>query len=210
MAKKSVTQAMLEYVAANPGCTTKEFAKAHYGPTAQQPMVNQSARNLEAQGKIVRRKDGGSAYRLYLTDGVAAPSRETKRPGLERLLALDFDHAGYWEMSKGKVKCALHRHSKEPNAIYAFVVDREVMYVGKTSRTVNERMTNYEQTNSSRSTTFRCNSNITQELDAGRRVDVYVLLDRARLAYEDMPVRLADGLEPTLIALFRPPWNGRM
>ena len=207
--RKTQKEAMLEHVAANPGCTTKQFALAHYGAKAQQPMVNESARRLEREGKIVRRKDG-KAYRLYLAGDDQNAGRQGAKPGLDELLRLDFAHAGWWEVSGQKPKCKLHRHAKEPSAIYAFIVDREVMYVGKTSRTVHDRMINYEQTNSTRSTTFRCNSHIASVLASGGRVDVYVLPDRAGLEYMGHRVCLADGLEPTLIAHFRPAWNGRM
>lgn len=180
-------------------------------------MVNQFARRLEAEGKIERRKETGPAFRLYVTHGTGTPgtratgiAENARKPGLDELLKLDFEHAGWWEIEGGRAKCKLHRHAKEPNAIYAFVVDRQVMYVGKTSRTVRDRMINYEQTNSSRSTTFRCNTNIVGVMTPGGRVEVYVLPDRVGLDYKGHRVHLADGLEPTLIAHFRPPWNGRM
>ena len=210
MARIPVAQAMLEYVRDNPGCTTKEFAKAHFGPDAVQPRVNGAARLLESQGKIERRKDGGPAFRLYLTNGAVLEASVVQGVGLAELLALDFEHAGWWEMEAGKAKCRLYRHAGETCALYAFIVGRNVMYVGKTSRAVRDRMRNYEQTNSSGSTTMRCNSNIAAELGAGRPVDVYVLPDREAKDYRGHKVNLSDGLEPNLIRHFRPPWNGRM
>lgn len=207
MGRKTVAQAMLEYVRTNPGCTTKEFAKAHLGPDAVQPRVNGAARLLESQGKIERRSGEGRAMCLYLTDGAHPREDVAQSAGLGELLKLDFEHAGWWELEAGKAKCQLFRHGDESCALYALIVDRVVAYIGKTSRTVRARMRNYEQTNSTRGTNFRCNSNITAELEAGCKVDVYVLPDREGKDYRGHKVNLADGLEPNLIRHIRPPWN---
>lgn len=62
---------------------------------------------------------------------------------MNRLLDIGFEIAGHWFIENGKLRFELIRHSTQKNILYAFVCDGQVKYVGKTVRSLSERMAGY-------------------------------------------------------------------
>jgi hypothetical protein len=93
------------------------------------------------------------------------------------------------------------------NVLYAFVVDSELMYVGKTTTPLKERMGYYR--NATKSTNKKNEGQIRQRLQDGKRVEIFVLPDNGLLHYGGFHINLAAGLEDSLIDILDPPWNGR-
>ena len=97
------------------------------------------------------------------------------------------------------------------SALYAFVQDSDVQYIGKTARTIRKRFVGYKKPASGQHTNLRCNAKIAEQLRNGSAVRIYVFNadpQIANLYYAGFAIDLAAALEDSLIDKFSPPWNG--
>ncbi len=127
---------------------------------------------------------------------------------MNRLLAIGFQFAGYWQWSDDRLVCKLDRFATANNILYAFVSDGEVKYVGKTVRSLQRRMSGYERPTATQSTNLRLHALISECLRSASAVDILALPDNGLLHYGPFHVNLAAGLEDDVIAVLRPSWNG--
>lgn len=129
---------------------------------------------------------------------------------MEQLLLIGFEKVGDWQAGdNGALRFALERHSPLPNTLYAFAVDGEVRYVGKTTRSLVGRLRGYARPGPTQSTNVRVRQLILEELTQGSAVEIYALPDRALHHIGPFHLNLAAGLEDSIIAAVAPPWNGR-
>lgn len=129
---------------------------------------------------------------------------------MERLLLIGFEKVGDWQASDGgALRFALERHSPLPHTLYAFAVDGEVRYVGKTTRSLVGRLRGYARPGPTQSTNVRVCRLILEELAQGSAVEIYALPDRALHHIGPFHLNLAAGLEDSIIAVVAPTWNGR-
>lgn len=144
---------------------------------------------------------------------------------MHRLLRIGFQSVGYWEPHPKKPEALvyfLRTAAPHPHTLYAFVLDGEVKYVGKTTRTLAARMDNYmrgpnepEPGNKrgipsprARTTNARVGRAILDALNQGSMVEIYALPDIELHHYGDFHLNLAAGLEDSIIAVLQPEWNG--
>lgn len=67
-----------------------------------------------------------------------------RTPNVARLHELGFQEAGTWALVGDKPRVNLHSHCDVCPALYAFVEDDIVVYVGKSVRKLRKRMQNYQ------------------------------------------------------------------
>jgi len=128
---------------------------------------------------------------------------------LRQLEAIGFVVAGHWTLAGDALTLELaSAHATARNVLYAFVADRQLMYLGKTVRTLANRMAGYCKPGPSQSTNIKNNNNIRACLQKGNVVEIYVLPDAGLLHYGGFHVNLAAGLEDSLVLTLEPPWNG--
>lgn len=128
---------------------------------------------------------------------------------MNRLLDIGFVHAGRWSLAEGKeLELSLMRHAAQRNILYAFVTDGIVKYVGKTTRTLAERMAGYQRPARTQTTNINNNLRIRQSLEAGLSVEILALPDSGLLHYGAFHINLAAGLEDDIIRTLDPEWNG--
>ncbi len=120
---------------------------------------------------------------------------------------MGFRKCGDWTLEADCLKCALIDHASAPNVLYAFVSEGKILYVGKTVRSLKQRMYNYENPGPSQSTSIRGNNLIKGMVALGKSVEVYALADNGLLRYGGFHINLAAGLEDALIAELKPAWN---
>ncbi|CAM2161528.1 GIY-YIG domain-containing protein [Paraburkholderia sacchari] len=129
---------------------------------------------------------------------------------MNRLLAIGFECAGHWVLRKDRLYVDLKKLDDARNVLYAFVVDGEVKYIGKSVRTLRDRMGNYMSPGASqKQTNFKNNRNIRELLTEGAAVDICVLPDNGMMHYGPYHLNLAAGLEDSLVAALAPEWNGK-
>jgi len=126
---------------------------------------------------------------------------------LQRLENMGFRKCGSWTLDSDNLTFALVEHASATNVLYAFVSSGVVLYLGKTVRSLKERMYNYQKPGPSQSTSIRGNKFIREFITAGTPVEVYALPDNGLLYYGGFHVNLAAGLEDNLIAALKPIWN---
>lgn len=126
---------------------------------------------------------------------------------LDRLQTIGFTRAGHWTADNGKLDFSLNGTATANNVLYALVVDGEVMYVGKSVRTLGQRMRNYKTPGPTQRTSRRVYRLLSEVLSAGKEAEIYALHDNGLLYYGGFHVNLAAGLEDSIIRELEPEWN---
>lgn len=126
---------------------------------------------------------------------------------LQDLLDLGFEEAGEWLMFQSLLMCSLIGHAAESNILYAFVSREQVLYIGKTARTLSQRMYQYQKPGPTQRTNIVNHANIKGVLDQGETIQILVFAPKEQVQYRGMPVNLAAGLEDALISRLKPTWN---
>ncbi|MEC4723546.1 GIY-YIG nuclease family protein [Noviherbaspirillum sp. CPCC 100848] len=133
---------------------------------------------------------------------------------LTRLESIGFAHAGKWALTSRGLEAQLDPNlAAGQNALYAFVVNGTLTYIGKTTKTLKERMQGYKTPAVSAerggSTNIKNNRNIVEVLSNGGCVDIYAFINQGEQKHRGFLINLAAGLEDVLIKELSPPWNGR-
>lgn len=126
---------------------------------------------------------------------------------IERLKAMGFRPAALWRLEADGLECDFVEHAGAQNILYAFIADGAVMYIGKTVRTLKQRMYGYRRPVPTQSTNLKGNRLIRDVLAQGKAVEVYALPDHGLLYYGGFHVNLAAGLEDSLVSTLKPAWN---
>jgi hypothetical protein len=119
---------------------------------------------------------------------------------IQRLTAMGFCKAADWCLERSGLECRFVEHAGAQNILYAFVSQGAVLYVGKTVRTLKQRMYGYRRP-------VKGNRLIREVLATGSAVEVHALPDHGLLYYGGFHVNLAAGLEDSLVAALKPAWN---
>jgi|GEM_PF-1975290 len=129
---------------------------------------------------------------------------------LQILQKIGFEYVGRWYLDGDGLQFQIEKHEKERNVIYAFVAKGSVQYIGKTEKTLIDRMNQYKKPGKEQRTNIKNHKKIRLLLEGDLDVQIFVLLPREKILYKGFPIDLAAGLESSLIATFRPPWNGNI
>ncbi|WP_245470353.1 GIY-YIG nuclease family protein [Mesorhizobium sp. M2C.T.Ca.TU.002.02.1.1] len=135
----------------------------------------------------------------------------------EVLLSLGFLDIGRWLSSgdfivyelDGENAAANEALLDAKNALYAFVSGIEVLYIGKTARSIRKRYVGYCRPGKRQATNQRCHRNIKDAIGLGTEIRIFAFAPISHLRYADFEINLAAGLEDSLISQFDPRWNGK-
>ncbi len=135
------------------------------------------------------------------------------------LLEIQFERIGNWQIENGQLNYKIESGFLDsilyPNALYAFVripsnkEEDEVMYIGKTTRSLKGRFQGYKNPGSGQQTNIKVNDGIKKLLSAGENVDIFMLKSLDCLSWGIYHINLAAGLEDSLVRTLQPNWNGR-
>jgi len=126
---------------------------------------------------------------------------------LEQLKKVGFRRVGEWTLDAETLSCVLEDVSSSRNVLYAFVEGETVLYIGKSVRSLKQRLSGYKRPGSSQRTNLKANSRIRAALGAERRIEVYAFADPGQLTHAGFRINLAAGLEDSLIDALKPAWN---
>jgi hypothetical protein len=126
---------------------------------------------------------------------------------MKRLTEIGFLKVGNWTISDSGIKFLLAYLHEERKVLYSFISGDRVLYIGKTTQSLNGRMKGYQNPGPTQRTNIRVKKNIYQLLEGGYPIDIYVLTDSGLLQYGDFTISIAGGLEDTLINAIKPDWN---
>lgn len=82
---------------------------------------------------------------------------ESSGSPVQGLANMGFRKCGEWKLEAGQLKCILVDHATAQNVLYAFISEGSVLYVGKTVRSLKQRMYNYQNPGPTQSTSINCN-----------------------------------------------------
>ena len=209
---------ILDLLRTGPGLTDREITDRLLGNGKPPQSVNIACRALEERARLVRRKEAGRIrnYVASPSEAARAPREtrecETDAPSnthVKRLLKVGFRRVGQWLLQDGElVVSKLDSNAPDsPNALYVFVADTGVKYVGKTTMSVRRRLYGYQNPGPSQRTNQRNHDRIRQVLERHGWVHVYVMPDPGLHAFGEFEVNLAAGLEDSIIRKLRPEWN---
>lgn len=127
---------------------------------------------------------------------------------MKRLLQIGFEQVGSWRLRENQLALELARMNGQRNVLYAFIQDATVLYVGKTTGSLEGRMGGYLRPHSSQRTNVRNNHSLLQLLQQGLEVDIYAWADLGMHRIGEFHLNYAAGLEDSIIRTVEPPWNG--
>jgi hypothetical protein len=137
-----------------------------------------------------------------------------RKSGKSDLLAIGLEDAARWRTDGKKLKhvgdnkANWQRLTSVPNCLYAFCSGDEVLYIGKTTKTLSKRFVGYCDPGNGRATNWKCHQKIRALLQEGKIVRIFVLPSHSHLSWGGFEINLAAGLEDALVKAFKPPWNG--
>ncbi|MDP2285007.1 MAG: GIY-YIG nuclease family protein, partial [Pseudohongiella sp.] len=114
-----------------------------------------------------------------------------------------------WELRNQSIYALLTDMSSASPALYAFVIDGTVHYVGKTSRTLGHRLYGYAKGGSTQRTNIRVRALILESLTLGNMVEIYGFSDSQPQDIGRFVLDKSAGLEDDIIRQLQPRWNGR-
>ncbi|MFT4090163.1 MAG: GIY-YIG nuclease family protein [Asticcacaulis sp.] len=133
----------------------------------------------------------------------------------EMLRDMDFRDVGFWTLHdvahrlRYQVDETHSGYLDVSNVLYAFVQNDDVLYIGKTTRSVRNRFNGYCNPGSTQSTNIKCNAGIRDIISRGGEVRILIFSPISHLSYSEFPINLAAGLEDALVARIAPIWNGK-
>lgn len=127
---------------------------------------------------------------------------------LARLMDIGFVVVGRWTLNADGIACELTELADFPNCLYAFTVDGDLKYIGKTIQTLRSRLSGYRNPGPTQSTNIRNNQSIHEALAQGKRVEIYIFRDTGLMKFGGFHLNMAAGLEDSLVRDLAPPWNG--
>jgi hypothetical protein len=137
-----------------------------------------------------------------------------RKLGNPDLLAVGLEDAAGWQIDGKKLKhvgdnkANWQRLTSIPNCLYAFCCGDDVLYIGKTTKTLSKRFVGYCDPGNGRATNWKCHQGIRRLLERGREVRIFVLPSHSHLRWSGYEINMAAGLEDSLLRAFQPPWNG--
>ena len=137
-----------------------------------------------------------------------------RKLGNPDLLAVGLEDAARWQIDGKKLKhvgdnkANWQRLASIPNCLYAFFCGDDVLYIGKTTKTLSKRFVGYCDPGNGRATNWKCHQKIRALLHADKSVRILVLPSHSHLSWGGFEINLAAGLEDALVKAFNPPWNG--
>lgn len=127
---------------------------------------------------------------------------------MNRLIEIGFKPVGTFKLNKeGELELLLEKHKTSNNVIYTILINSDPKYVGKTTRTLYQRMMGYINPGPTQSTNIRINELIKKELRRNNTAEIFAFVDTGLVKYGKFNLNLASGLEDSIIEVLNLEWN---
>jgi len=120
---------------------------------------------------------------------------------LQKLIDLGFELVGKWRLRLDQLSFQISQYQEKKNILYAFVESGKILYIGKSTQTLYQRMNGYKNPGPTQSTNINNHSRIKENLEQNKRIEIYVFVQNDDLIYRGVKVNLAAGLEDNLITI---------
>lgn len=129
---------------------------------------------------------------------------------IEDLKEIGFKEIGEWILNGENIDFNIVEDNSL-RILYSFVKvenrKKEVIYIGKTIRTILNRMKSYRKPGNSQSTNIRLNKQIYDLLINKNSVKIYFFNCNEEVIFKNLKINLSAGLEDILIKKFKPKFN---
>jgi len=122
------------------------------------------------------------------------------------LIKAGFREIGHWRERDGALVPDLTKAVSERGAVYVFVDDDEIAYIGLSMMPLDKRFYHYAKPGPSQPTNTRLKALILDRLAIGARFRILVAFP-GQLDWNGLPLDVAPGLETALINTIQPKWN---
>ena len=126
---------------------------------------------------------------------------------IERLREIGFELAGEWKLSTTRPVFEEIPLNPHQGVLYAFVSGETVLYVGKTTRTLRQRMNGYRYPHETQRTNVNCGAKVAELLANGEPLQVFVRHQKNESRIGSFLINEAAALEDSIIREINPPWN---
>jgi len=126
---------------------------------------------------------------------------------IQQLIDINFKYLGNWFFHDDELDNTI-QNTDITNFLYAFVIDDNIQYIGKSTQSIKKRFAGYKKPGKSQTTNIKNNKNIKDTLKNNQEIKIYIFNDNSPLRYGKFNINLAAGLEDSLINSIKPPWNG--
>lgn len=109
---------------------------------------------------------------------------------MDELLELGIELAGQWILSDDNIDFEIKDFSNCKSILYSFISVNEILYIGKSDNSFENRMKNYKYAHNFQKTNIRINSNIKDLLVSGKHVNIFIFTDNGDFVYKTIPVKL--------------------
>jgi hypothetical protein len=116
---------------------------------------------------------------------------------------------GAWTLADDLLQLILHSHQAARKILYGFVSGDDVLYIGVSTRSLEQRMRGYARPGPTQRTSRANHARLVTLLGEGLAVTFWVLVPDELITYRSISLDVPAGLESTLINRLRPPWNIR-
>lgn len=129
---------------------------------------------------------------------------------IEDLKGVGFVKTGNWFLTDNESIDFNLDNEKTKEILYAFVLNEkesQIIYIGKTIKTLKDRMNGYRNPGPTQNTNIRLNGIIKELLNQQKEVFIYIFKNSEELLYKGFKINLSAGLEDILIKEFKPKHN---
>ncbi len=126
---------------------------------------------------------------------------------LNNIKELGFIKYGECDIQNNTLAFKLTKESSISNFLYAFVVKTEVRYIGKSTQSIYKRLNGSKNPGTTQRTNIRVKGLLSNTIGDGKKVDIYVFVQKEKAFYRGFEINIAAGLEDTIIRIFQPSWN---
>ncbi len=127
---------------------------------------------------------------------------------LRTLLDAGFEKVGEWRSNGGDLVLEASADLNRPGAVYAFVAEGHIVYIGVAQRPLSQRFRFYVKPAVSHTTSQRIKVLLLSALDSQQIIEI-VAIWPDQSEWNGLPVDTAAGIESALISVARPVWNKR-
>jgi len=130
------------------------------------------------------------------------------------LLALGLEDAGSWlrDQTDGSLRAVGDKAARwrwlgaKPNTLFAFCSGKKTLHLGRSPATLSKRFARLVDAETGSSDAMM-NAAILKFLKSGKEVRILVWANPPSISCAGFPIDLAAGIEASLVAFLKPPWN---
>jgi len=129
------------------------------------------------------------------------------RLGINSLKEIGFQKIGLWVLNGDRLSLQLINNAELRPALYAFVADKEILYVGKTARQLKKRLYHYTRPDPTQSTNIRVNRLLIDALNERQVLEIHAFGTNEITKKGSFVLDIPAALEDDIIRKTRPIWN---